>query len=225
MTKAIDCLVNVNMGDMKQPGWMTRVKEDYFKAGDTFFKSPELSELIDDVASRVSRATQARQTPWIARREMFGDFRIANAAPDDPVERPRPPAVAAPQTVRDMGPTVDGELGGQAVSTLTTTLFVQRVVRQSFGRIRACYDEGRRRLSRLSGVVKMTFVIGATGAVASASSDGSTLLDKAVVDCVTRTFAGLTFAVPKARPVRVVYPIEFQPETPDAYAPPARHGK
>jgi uncharacterized protein len=56
-TKAIDCLVNVNMGDMKQPDWMTRVKEDYFKAGDTFFKSPELPELLDNMdANGVERA-------------------------------------------------------------------------------------------------------------------------------------------------------------------------
>jgi predicted TIM-barrel fold metal-dependent hydrolase len=57
MTKAIDCLVNVSMGDMKQPAWMTRVKEDYFKAGDSFFKSPELPELLDDMdANGVERA-------------------------------------------------------------------------------------------------------------------------------------------------------------------------
>ena len=37
------------MGDRKQPDWMVHVKEDYFKGGDTFFKSPELSELIDDM--------------------------------------------------------------------------------------------------------------------------------------------------------------------------------
>src|SRR4051794_37557865 len=57
MARAIDCLVNVNMGDMKQPDWMTRVKEDYFKAGDTFFKSPELPELLDDMdANGVERS-------------------------------------------------------------------------------------------------------------------------------------------------------------------------
>ena len=42
MTRAIDCLVNVDMGDAKQPEWMIRVKEDYFRAGDSFLKSPEL---------------------------------------------------------------------------------------------------------------------------------------------------------------------------------------
>ena len=57
MTRAIDGLVNVDMGDRKQPDWMVRVKEDYFKGGDSFFKSPELSELLDDMdANGVERA-------------------------------------------------------------------------------------------------------------------------------------------------------------------------
>ena len=33
MTRAIDCLVNVDMGDIEPPEWMIRVKEDTFKAG------------------------------------------------------------------------------------------------------------------------------------------------------------------------------------------------
>ena len=49
MTRAIDCLVNVDMGDRAQPDWMVRVKDDYFKGDDSFFKSPELSELINDM--------------------------------------------------------------------------------------------------------------------------------------------------------------------------------
>jgi len=48
-SRAIDCLVNVGLGDMKQPEYMVRVKEDYFKGGDSFFKSPELAELLDDM--------------------------------------------------------------------------------------------------------------------------------------------------------------------------------
>ncbi|HTR68802.1 MAG TPA: amidohydrolase family protein [Mycobacteriales bacterium] len=57
MTTAIDCLVNVDFADRKQPEWMVRVKEDYFKAGDSFFSSPELSELIDTMdANGVERA-------------------------------------------------------------------------------------------------------------------------------------------------------------------------
>ena len=53
----IDCLVNVALGDVPQPEYMTRVKEDYFKAGDSFFKSPELPELLEDMdANGVERA-------------------------------------------------------------------------------------------------------------------------------------------------------------------------
>jgi predicted TIM-barrel fold metal-dependent hydrolase len=63
MTKAIDCLVNVNMGDMKNLAWMQRVKDDYFKAGDDFFKSPELNELLDDMdANGVERAVLLTRT-------------------------------------------------------------------------------------------------------------------------------------------------------------------
>ena len=56
-SRAIDCLVNVDLGDRKQPEWMIRVKEDYFKAGATFLSSPELPELLDDMdAHGVERA-------------------------------------------------------------------------------------------------------------------------------------------------------------------------
>lgn len=37
----------------------------------------QLSEIIDDVTRRVTEASQGRQTPWVARREMFGDFGLA----------------------------------------------------------------------------------------------------------------------------------------------------
>jgi WD40 repeat protein len=39
----------------------------------------ELSELLDDVTYRVTRASGGEQTPWVARRELFGDFGIAAA--------------------------------------------------------------------------------------------------------------------------------------------------
>jgi predicted TIM-barrel fold metal-dependent hydrolase len=77
MTRAIDGLVNVDMGDGEQPDWMVRVKEDYFKAGASFFKSPELSELLDDMdahgvekAILMSRigATESRALRFVAAR-------------------------------------------------------------------------------------------------------------------------------------------------------------
>jgi len=57
MNRAIDCLVNVDLGDRKQPGFMTRVKEDTFKGGASFMQSRELPELLDDMdAHGVERA-------------------------------------------------------------------------------------------------------------------------------------------------------------------------
>lgn len=57
MIRVIDGLVNVDFADRKQPDWMIRVKEDYFKAGDSFLRSPELPELLDEMdAHGVQRA-------------------------------------------------------------------------------------------------------------------------------------------------------------------------
>ena len=57
MHRALDCLVNVDLGDQRQPEWMVRVKEDYFKGGESFLASPELPDLLDDMdAHGVERA-------------------------------------------------------------------------------------------------------------------------------------------------------------------------
>jgi predicted TIM-barrel fold metal-dependent hydrolase len=48
-TRAHDLLVNTDMGDVEQPEWMVRVKEDYFKQGQSMFTSRELSELLDEM--------------------------------------------------------------------------------------------------------------------------------------------------------------------------------
>jgi predicted TIM-barrel fold metal-dependent hydrolase len=65
-------LVNVDFADQQQPDWMVRVKEDYFKGGDSFFKSPELHELLEDMdTSGVSKAilmTRASAEPDRAQR-------------------------------------------------------------------------------------------------------------------------------------------------------------
>ena len=37
------------MGDVEQPEWMVRVKEDYFRAGASMFTSRELGELLDEM--------------------------------------------------------------------------------------------------------------------------------------------------------------------------------
>ena len=47
--RAIDLLVNTDLGDFEPPDWMVRVKEDYFKAGAGRFPSRELDELLDEM--------------------------------------------------------------------------------------------------------------------------------------------------------------------------------
>jgi predicted TIM-barrel fold metal-dependent hydrolase len=52
-----DCLVNVHFGDMEQPEWMFRVKNEYFKQDDSIFGVWELSQVIDEMdANGVERA-------------------------------------------------------------------------------------------------------------------------------------------------------------------------
>ena len=49
VARAHDLLVNTDMGDREHPEWMVRVKEDYFRAGDSMFTSRELPELLDEM--------------------------------------------------------------------------------------------------------------------------------------------------------------------------------
>jgi predicted TIM-barrel fold metal-dependent hydrolase len=53
----VDCLINVDFGDRTHPDWMTRVKDDYFHAGDDMLASSELGALLDEMdANGVQRA-------------------------------------------------------------------------------------------------------------------------------------------------------------------------
>jgi hypothetical protein len=88
---------------------------------------------------------------------------------------------------------------------------VQRVVRQSFGRFRLCYEDGLRNDPALAGKVTVTFLIAASGDVATATASGE-LPDAAVRSCVARSFLTLSFPPPdKGGTVKVSYPIIFSP--------------
>jgi predicted TIM-barrel fold metal-dependent hydrolase len=80
--RAIDGLVNVDFGDgARQPEYMVRVKEDYFKGGEDFFRSPELGELLDDMdAHGVERAVLMSRVGQTA--ESSRAVRYAEARPD-----------------------------------------------------------------------------------------------------------------------------------------------
>ena len=51
VARAHDCLCNVDMGDVVQPDWMVRVKEDYFKSNFTM-RSRELPEMLEEMDAR-----------------------------------------------------------------------------------------------------------------------------------------------------------------------------
>jgi hypothetical protein len=120
-----------------------------------------------------------------------------------PVLRCGPP----PGAERDRGAgctsTVSGRLPPEAV---------QRVVRQSFGRFRLCYEDGLRRDPGLAGRVSVEFVIDRQGAVSMASNEGSDLGDESVVACVVRGFQALSFPEPEGGIVTVVYPLVLSPD-------------
>lgn len=88
---------------------------------------------------------------------------------------------------------------------------IQRIVRQNFGRFRLCYENGMRGNPGLAGRVSVKFVIDRGGAVSMTADGGSDLPDPAVVQCVVRGFANLSFPQPEGGMVTVVYPIMFNP--------------
>jgi hypothetical protein len=88
---------------------------------------------------------------------------------------------------------------------------IQRVVRQSFGRFRGCYEDGLRTNPTLEGRVTARFVIARDGSVATVQSGGSDLPDSRVVACVLRTYSSLSFPPPREGIVTVTYPLSFTP--------------
>src|SRR5215471_16150621 len=102
MTRAIDGLVNVDFADREMPEWMVRVKEDYFKGDDSFFRSPELSEMLDNMdANGVERAilmNSERARPFAEARP----DRFALTAGGSNLLKPMPTVRALESTVRNL---------------------------------------------------------------------------------------------------------------------------
>lgn len=98
---------------------------------------------------------------------------------------------------------------------------IQRIVRQNFGRFRLCYEKALRAKPDLAGTVRTKFVIERDGSVKDVKDDKSDLKDPAVVACVTKAFANLSFPQPESGVVTVVYPIIFIPPDADPAAPKA----
>ena len=88
---------------------------------------------------------------------------------------------------------------------------VTRIVRQNFGRVRLCYEDGLSRDAQLAGRVTTRFVIGREGSVAAAEMADSSVGDRAMIACVVRAFGNLSFPRPGQDAVTVMFPIVFSP--------------
>jgi hypothetical protein len=86
---------------------------------------------------------------------------------------------------------------------------IQRIIRQNHGKFRYCFEAGLRSNPSLQGRVSVRFIIGRDGSVSNVSNGGSDLPDPDVVQCVIRSYYGLSFPVPDGGIVTVIYPIMF----------------
>ncbi|MBL9025571.1 MAG: AgmX/PglI C-terminal domain-containing protein [Myxococcales bacterium] len=102
-------------------------------------------------------------------------------------------------------------MGGTSVSGRLPPEVIKRIVRQSFGRFRLCYEKGLRKDPALEGRVTIAFTIGSDGTVVTSADGGSTISDPEVKSCVVAGVRGLTFPAPEGGVVTVRFPINFTP--------------
>jgi hypothetical protein len=148
--------------------------------------------------------------PWVGldpdRVGKFGNgsgppgFGIGTGCPGcrGPGHAPRPPSLRAAGVT---------ELTGHMPAEV-----IQRVVRDNFGRFRACYESGLRENPALEGRVVTRFAIDRQGLVTMAQDGGSSLPNPGVVSCVIRSFYSLSFPEHEGGIVTVVYPLALRPE-------------
>jgi hypothetical protein len=76
--------------------------------------------------------------------------------------------------------------------------------------IRECYDRHAERDPH-GGRVSLRFLVAPSGEVVSMADDGSTVVDKAIVACVSNLVSGQKFASWSGKAVTIVLPIDFEP--------------
>lgn len=114
-------------------------------------------------------------------------------------------------TPRKRPPSV--RMGATSVTGRLPPEVIQRIVRQSFGKFRLCYENALKTDPKLAGSLSTTFTIKTDGSTADIKTSGS-LQDKGVQDCVSKTFTGISFPQPESGVVKVTYPISFAPGDP-----------
>jgi hypothetical protein len=134
----------------------------------------------------------------------------------NPPQAPGVPPVLRSKTMRVGDTTVYGRLAPAVI---------QSAVRESYGKLRACYEAGLGRRPELKGRIVVRFVIGRDGKVGAAvlvppeaegdkpaTSGGTTLAEPEAERCMLEVFRALQFPEPEGGIVTVVYPIQFEPK-------------
>lgn len=130
--------------------------------------------------------------------------RAAKATSLDVQFRSTAPKPGEPPSVR-IGPTT--------VSGRLPPAVIQKVVRDAYDRLRKCYETGLAKDANLEGKLVVRFVINREGKVGEVTvAQGTTMPDKAAIECMVKEYKSLTFPPPEGGIVTVVYPIMFSPE-------------
>ncbi len=139
---------------------------------------------------------------------------VLSARPEHRDTEPPPHALLLMSQAKELPLTTRSlRLGATSVSGRLPPEQIQAKVRQSFGKLRTCYEEGLGRDPSLKGRVTVRFVIDREGKVSkAAAAPGSTFPDQKVSDCVVEAITQLTFPKPEGGIVTVTYPIQFEPE-------------
>jgi hypothetical protein len=137
-------------------------------------------------------------------------------APVEVVSSPTPAEATTPvpsaEQVAEVAPTPEPQAEAPAGTEVLGELpreIIMATMRQAAPSIRRCYESGLVRNPKLSGNVRVRFVIDPSGGVAVAADDDSDLPDKTVTTCVVKTVKQLSFPRPSGGPVVVRYPFKF----------------
>jgi hypothetical protein len=102
-------------------------------------------------------------------------------------------------------------VGASSVSGRLPPELIQRVVRASFGKFRACYERAIAKNPKAGGKTETRFVIDRDGKVSAAQTSVSGLLPPEMAQCMQTVFQSLEFQPPSEGVVAVTYPIVFSP--------------
>ena len=161
----------------------------------------------------------------------YVSFALALLGCTPPTTTP-PPTIATVATVAAVAPPAPAASVAAAVAPPAPAEgrlapeVIQKIVRENFGALRLCYEEGLRKDPELKGRVTIRFAIDRDGTVtdvgdsdsvsdpsASGTPGSKGIPDPAVSACVVAEFRKLVFPHPEGGIVTVVYPIMFSPES------------